>query len=94
MRCDLDGYSNLFVSRNDAAEQNTQRVFELMGGIQNFIGLNDIVILKPNAQRWYQGMTSTDLMIEFIEMVLQIPGFEGSLSSQGTITSAKFEIEK
>ena len=77
--CDPDGYSSVFSSKNGTAEQNTQKVIKLMGGIQRIIGINDIVILKPNAQWWNQGMTNTDSMKAFIEMVLQIPGFEGEI---------------
>ena len=77
--CDHDGYSKLFISRNGTAEQNTHKVIELMGGIKSIIGPNDIVILKPNAQWWNQGMTNTDSMKAVIDMIIQIPNFKGEI---------------
>jgi len=50
-----------------------------LGGIESLIDKNDIVILKPNSQWWYQGMTNTDCMAEFIRMILEIPGFDGEI---------------
>ena len=50
-----------------------------MGGIESIISKDDIVILKPNAQWWNQGMTNTDAMKAFIEEILRIPGFQGEI---------------
>jgi hypothetical protein len=51
----------------------------MMGGIGRLIGREDIVILKPNAQWWNQGMTNTDAMMGFIQAVVEIPGFKGEV---------------
>jgi hypothetical protein len=74
-----DGKSYVYLSRNGTPEQNMRMTMELMGGVGNYIGLRDIVLLKPNAQWWNQGTTNTDAMRAFIEMVLEIPGFQGEI---------------
>jgi len=76
---DGDGFSRVYLARNGSAEQNMNKVIEQMGGIQRFINPGDIVVLKPNAQWWNQGMTNTDAMKGFIDLVLAIPGFSGEI---------------
>ncbi|MCX8012619.1 MAG: hypothetical protein N3A64_05660, partial [Desulfobacterota bacterium] len=51
----------------------------MMGGIEKFIGKNDIVILKPNCQWWNQGRTNLAAMKGFIDLVLSIPDFKGEI---------------
>ena len=51
----------------------------MMGGIEKFIGPEDIVILKPNAQWWNQGRTNLAAMKGFIDLVLNIPKFKGEI---------------
>ncbi len=55
------------------------KVLEMVGGIEAIVDKKDIVILKPNAQWWNQGMTNTNAMKQFIEEVLGIPGFSGEI---------------
>ena len=50
-----------------------------MGGIERFIGKNDIVVLKPNGQWWNQGRTNLAAMKGFIDLVLGMPGFSGEV---------------
>jgi len=76
---DEDGLSSVYLARGGTPEENTRNVINLMGGIDAFVGPKDIVVLKPNAQWWNQGMTNTDSMKSFIEMVLEIPGFSGEI---------------
>lgn len=76
---DDDGLSRVFLAKNGTPEQNLQKTIEMMGGIDKFIGPRDIVVLKPNAQWWNQGMTNTDTMQGFIDMVLAISGFSGEI---------------
>jgi hypothetical protein len=75
----MDNQSLIYEVKNGTPEQNMVKVLELMGGINRFIGKNDIVILKPNAQWWNQGMTNTDAIKGFIDLVLGIPGFKGEI---------------
>ncbi|MCP4745250.1 MAG: DUF362 domain-containing protein [Desulfobacteraceae bacterium] len=73
------GDSKVFLVKNGSAEQNVKKIIELLGGIEKFVEKNAIVILKPNAQRFNQGMTNTDAMKGFIDLVLEIPGFQGEI---------------
>ncbi|MFH2138138.1 MAG: DUF362 domain-containing protein [Candidatus Omnitrophota bacterium] len=73
------GESIIYHAKNGSPEQNTFKAIEMIGGIEKIIGKNDIVILKPNAQWWNQGMTNTNSMKAFIELVLAIPGFTGEV---------------
>ncbi len=71
--------SDVYLARNGSAQKNMARVLEMMGGIEKFIGAKDIVVLKPNAQWWNQGRTNLAAMKEFMDQVLQRPGFEGEI---------------
>ena len=42
--------SEIFVAKNGTPQENVARVIEMMGGIEKFIGINDIVILKPSSK--------------------------------------------
>ena len=74
-----DGYSYVYMASGSTPEQNMKKTIELLGGIEKIISENDIVLLKPNAQWWNQGMTNTDAMKAFMQMVLDIPGFGGEI---------------
>lgn len=71
--------SHIYVAKNGTPQQNAAKVIEMMGGIERFIGKNDIVILKPNCQWWNQGRTNLAAMKGFIDLVLNIPGFKGEV---------------
>lgn len=76
---DEDGQSRVYLAQGDSAEENMRNTLALLGGITSIIDKNDIVVLKPNAQWWNQGMTNTDAMKAFMEEVLAIPGFAGEI---------------
>ncbi len=71
--------ATIYTATSDDPGDNTHRLVESLGGIEAIIGKEDIVILKPNSQWWNQGMTNTDIMAAFIEIVLAIPGFTGEV---------------
>lgn len=52
-----------------------------MGGIERIIEIDDIVILKPNAQWRNQGRTDLAAMKSFMDLVLNIPNFNSVGSS-------------
>jgi hypothetical protein len=76
---DRDGFSRVYLARNGTPGQNVRQVVEMTGGIESLVGKRDIVILKPNGQWWNQGMTNTDAMKAFIDLVLEIPAFGGEI---------------
>lgn len=57
----------------------TRKMVGNLGGIESLIDKEDIVILKVNSQWWNQGMTNTDVIAEFVQMILDIPGFAGEI---------------
>ena len=48
--------STVYRAVNGHPSENLSKVIELMGGIEKFIGPNDVVIIKPNVQWWNQGV--------------------------------------
>lgn len=71
--------SEIYMSRNSTPEQNIARVIKAMGGIHRVVGLNDIVVLKPNAQWRGHGGTNTNTLKGFIELILAQPNFKGEI---------------
>lgn len=76
---ECDRGTDVFVAKGGMPDENMTRLLAAMGGIESLIGKYDIVVLKPNAQWWNQGMTNTDSMKSFIDQVLSIEGFEGEV---------------
>ncbi len=74
-----DIISSVFYSKNGTPDQNINKLLEIMGGISNFIGKNDIIVLKPNCQWIRQGGTNTSSLKALIDLILSIPGFEGEI---------------
>ncbi len=73
------GNSKVYVVSDGSPEENIKKILHMMGGIGAFIDKNDIVVIKPNAQRYNQGMTNTDAIKGFIDLVLAIEGFSGEI---------------
>jgi len=71
--------SKIYVAKNGTPQQNVAKILEMMGGIEKFIGYKDIVIIKPNAQWWNQGRTNLAAIKGFIDLILDIPKFNGEI---------------
>jgi len=67
------------VARNGSPAQNLDKVLELQGGIDRFVGPEDIVIIKPNCQWRNQGTTNIACVRRLIERILDIDGFQGEI---------------
>jgi hypothetical protein len=65
---------DVYVARNGSPVQNVNRVINLAGGIQHFIDVDDIVVIKPNGQWPNEGYTHTQCIKALIDMVLSRPG--------------------
>ena len=70
-----EGLSRVYTASIGTSVQNIQNTIEIMGGIEKFISSQDIVILKPHAQWWNQGMTNTDAMRGFTRSKTEHHGF-------------------
>jgi len=72
--------AHIYVARDGTPVTNVQRVIALAGGIQNFIGHDDAVVLKPNGQWPLQGYTHTECIKALIDVILNRPGgFAGEI---------------
>ncbi len=70
----------IYVARNGTPVTNVQSVIAQAGGIQHFVGLNDVVVIKPNGQWPNQGYTHTLCIKALIDAILARPGgFQGEV---------------
>ena len=70
----------LYRAVNGTPEMNLVKVIDLMGGIENIIGLEDTVVIKPNLQWWNQGAPNLAALKTFIELIMERPGgFKGEV---------------
>jgi len=73
--------TKIYVARGGATPTaNMDSVLTKMGGIERFVGENDVVIVKVSAQWWNQGMTNVAAVKRLIEAVLERKGgFHGEV---------------
>ena len=73
--------SDVFISKNGSPAENIAKVFDMcFGGIEKFIGYDDVVVLNPNGQWTNQGATNTACCMGMIELILNRPGgFDGEI---------------
>ena len=69
----------VFQVRNGDCFQNTAKLWEMLGGPSRYIGPNDIVVIKGNAQWPNQGYTHTGCIKGVIDKILDIPKFSGEV---------------
>ncbi len=76
-----DGASGqLFRSTNGSPDENLSKVIELLGGVESFIGANDVVVIKPNVQWWNQGAPNLSAFMRLVELIMTRPGgFSGEV---------------
>lgn len=72
--------NHVLVARNGTPNDNVLAVLAAAGGIQRFIGADDVVVLNPNGQWPRQGYTNTECMKALIDAILARPGgFDGEI---------------
>jgi len=69
----------LWVARGGTPASNIDAVIDKLGGIEQVVGKEDVVLIKVSAQWWNQGMTNVAAVKRVIEHVLEIPGFRGEV---------------
>ncbi len=74
-----EDFSHIYFASANGPVQNLENVIRMMGGIQHIIALNDIIVIKTNAQWWNQGSPNLAATKRFIELILNIPGFIGEV---------------
>ncbi len=72
---------NIYIAKNGTPAENVAKVFEMKyGGIENFIGIDDVVVINPNGQWPNQGGTNCGSCIGLIDLILNRPGgFNGEI---------------
>ena len=69
----------LHVSRGLGPAGNVEAAIASLGGMEQVVGKNDVVLIKVSAQWWNQGMTNVAAVKRAIELVLAVPGFSGEV---------------
>jgi hypothetical protein len=66
------------VNGNPAA--NLEKVIDLLGGIERIVGVDDVVVIKPNVQWWNQGASNLAAIRKLVELIMNHPGgFNGEV---------------
>ena len=59
---------------------NLMKVVEMLGGIENLVGSEDIVLIKPNVQWWSQGAPNLCALKSFVDLIMnRTGGFKGEV---------------
>lgn len=66
--------SIIYRSINGKPSENIIKVFEIMGGVENIFGENDIVVIKPNVQWWNHGATNLSALKTLVDIIMNRPG--------------------
>ena len=72
--------STIYRAINGNPSENLSKVIDLMGGIERFVGEDDVVVIKPNVQWWNQGAPNLSAVNTFVELIMHRPGgFQGEV---------------
>ena len=71
--------AKVYVAKGGTPGDNVDGVMTKLGGVDKFVGTDDVVIIKVSAQWWNQGMTNVAAAKRVIEHVLERPGFKGEV---------------
>jgi len=73
--------ANVYVAKNGTPANNVAKVIDMrFGGIENFIGPDDVVVINPNGQWTNQGGSNCACCMGLIELILNRPGgFNGEI---------------
>lgn len=67
--------SNIFIAKNGTPAENVAKVIDMrFGGIENFIGHDDVVVINPNGQWQNQGGSNCACCMGMIDLILNRPG--------------------
>ena len=71
----------VYLAKNGTPEQNVAKVIDMrFGGIENFIGHDDVVVINPNGQWGNQGASNCACCMALSDLILARPGgFDGEI---------------
>lgn len=65
---------------NGKPNENITKIVEMLGGIENIVGSDDVVVIKPNVQWWNQGGPNISALKTFVDMIMhRAGGFNGEV---------------
>jgi hypothetical protein len=79
--------TRVWKTKNGDCFQNTAKLWDMLGGPAKYIGADDIVVIKANAQWPNQGYTHTGCIKGVIDKILEIPGFAGEILICDNVTT-------
>ena len=75
-----DPSCTIYRGTNGSPAMNLAKVIEMMGRIENVIGPDDVVVIKPNVQWWNQGAPNLAALKAFVDLIMERPGgFRGEV---------------
>lgn len=70
----------IYRSVNGTSNGNLVKVIEMMGGMHNLFGSDDLIVIKPNVQWWNQGTPNLAALKMFVDMIMEMTGgFRGEV---------------
>lgn len=70
---------HIYIAKDYGPGKNIEMIIDMMGGINNLIDTDDIVIIKTNAQHFNQGSPNLAAIKRYIELVIEMPNFKGEI---------------
>jgi hypothetical protein len=72
--------ATVFRALNGRPEENLLKVLGLLNGIECIVGVDDVVVIKPNVQWWNQGAPNLAVMHALVESIMnRAGGFKGEV---------------
>jgi hypothetical protein len=59
---------------NGRPGENLTKVLELAGGVERLVGMDDVVLIKPNVQWWNQGAPHLGVVKTLVDLIMSRPG--------------------
>ena len=76
----MGNQATIYRSVNGSPPDNMLKVLDLMGGIENIFGPDDVVVIKPNVQWWNQGAPNIAAVETLVSMIINRKGgFRGEV---------------
>ena len=72
--------ATVFRAVNGTPAQNTAKVLEMLGGVEQLFGPEDVIVVKPNAQWWNQGGPNLSALRALVDIIMERHGgFRGEV---------------
>jgi hypothetical protein len=80
MKSSGEARSTVYRVLNGEPAANLAKLLELMGGVERLVGVDDLVVIKPNVQWWNQGAPNLAALKALVELIFnRAGGFRGEV---------------